>query len=92
MQSTIKAFGYAWELFKANKSNEPPLDLRKLKLALPYSRGVAQWVRAFAPQAEGWVFESQPRQTQVVTRAMPTWHNASLDFHKGRHILKGVLS
>ena len=24
---------------------------------------VAQWVRAFALQAEGWVFESQPRQT-----------------------------
>ena len=24
---------------------------------------VAQWVRALAPQAEGWVFESQPRQT-----------------------------
>ena len=23
----------------------------------------AQWVRAFASQAEGWVFESQPRQT-----------------------------
>ena len=21
---------------------------------------VAQWVRAFVPQAEGWVFESQP--------------------------------
>ena len=27
---------------------------------------VAQWVKAFAPQAEGWVFESQPWQTQVV--------------------------
>ena len=27
---------------------------------------VAQSVRAFAPQAEGWVLESQPRQTQVV--------------------------
>ena len=27
---------------------------------------VAQWVRVFAPQAEGWVFESQQRQTQVV--------------------------
>ena len=27
---------------------------------------MAQWVRAFAPQAEGWVFESQPRQTLVV--------------------------
>ena len=27
---------------------------------------VAQWVRAFASQADGWVFESQPRQTQVV--------------------------
>ena len=28
--------------------------------------GGAQWVRTFTPQAEGWVFESQPRQTQVV--------------------------
>ena len=27
---------------------------------------VAQWVRVFAPQAEGWVFETQPRQTLVV--------------------------
>ena len=27
---------------------------------------VAQWVRAFAPQAKGWMFESQPRQMQVV--------------------------
>ena len=27
---------------------------------------VAQWVRAFAPQAEGWMFESQPQQTIVV--------------------------
>ena len=26
---------------------------------------VAHWVRALASQAEGWVFESQPRQTQV---------------------------
>ena len=24
---------------------------------------VAQWARAFALQAEGWVFESQPQQT-----------------------------
>ena len=24
---------------------------------------VAQWVRAVAPQVEGWVFESQPRHT-----------------------------
>ena len=27
---------------------------------------VAQWVRALAPQAEGWVFVSQTRQTKVV--------------------------
>ena len=27
---------------------------------------VAQWVRAFTPQAEDWVFESQPRRTHVV--------------------------
>ena len=27
---------------------------------------VAQWVRVFTPQAEGRVFESQPRQIQVV--------------------------
>ena len=26
-----------------------------------------QWVRALASQAEGWVFESKPRQTIVVT-------------------------
>ena len=27
---------------------------------------IAQWVRAFAQQAKGWVLESQPRQTYVV--------------------------
>ena len=27
---------------------------------------VAQSVRAFTPQAKGWVFECQPRQTKVV--------------------------
>ena len=27
---------------------------------------VAHWVRAFAPHAESWVFESQLRQTLVV--------------------------
>ena len=26
---------------------------------------VAQWVRTFAPQADGWVFESEPEQTEV---------------------------
>ena len=31
-----------------------------------WAAAVAQWVRAFAPQAEGCVFESQPQQTQVV--------------------------
>ena len=34
-------------------------------LSLDVSAEVAQWVRAFAPQAEGRVFEFQPRQTQV---------------------------
>ena len=29
---------------------------------------VAQWVKAFAQEAEGLVFEFQPRQTQVVKR------------------------
>ena len=27
---------------------------------------MTQWVRALALQAEGWVFESEPRQTLVV--------------------------
>ena len=27
-----------------------------------YTAAVAQWVRTLAPQAEGWVFESQPQQ------------------------------
>ena len=26
----------------------------------------AYWIRAFSPPAEGWVFESEPRQTQVI--------------------------
>ena len=30
------------------------------------SSAVPQWIRTFAPQAESWVFESQPRQTLVV--------------------------
>ena len=33
---------------------------------LDEAAAVAQWDRALAPQAEGWVFESQPLQTQVV--------------------------
>ena len=35
---------------------------------LPYvsTAAVAQWARAFASQAEGWLFESQARQIQVV--------------------------
>ena len=40
-----------------------------------FASAKAQGVRAFAPQAEGWVFESQPRQTkvlkQVVTAPLP---------------------
>ena len=32
---------------------------------------VEQWSRALASQAEGWEFESQPRQTQVVTAPLP---------------------
>ena len=35
---------------------------------------VAQWVRALAPEAEGWVFESQPRQTQVVKTGSDRFH------------------
>ena len=30
---------------------------------VPVAAEVAQWVRAFAPQAEGWELESPPRQT-----------------------------
>ena len=28
-----------------------------------FAAALAPWVRTFAPQAEGWVFESKPRQT-----------------------------
>ena len=31
---------------------------------------VAQWVRAFAPQAESWVFESRLRQTVKVVKTV----------------------
>ena len=42
MQYTIKAFGYAWELFELHQSsvcietNGPPLDLRRIKLTVQY--------------------------------------------------------
>ena len=38
--------------------------LFQLVIALAF----AQWDRALAPQADGWVFESQPRQTLVIER------------------------
>ena len=34
---------------------------------LNMNAAVAHWVRAFAPQAEGWVFESTESLKQVVT-------------------------
>ena len=36
-------------------------SVKKKPKTLP-AMAVVQWVRAFAPQAEGWVFKSQPRQ------------------------------
>ena len=33
---------------------------------------VAQWIRALASQAEGWVFESQQRQTQAGKKVVTT--------------------
>ena len=35
-------------------------------LPSPITGTLAQWFRALAQQAEGWIFESQPRQTKVV--------------------------
>ena len=37
--------------------------LLKNQFKTDLAAALAQWVRAFAPQAEGWVFESQPPQT-----------------------------
>ena len=37
-----------------------------LILPTDMTAAVAQWVSVFAPQASGWVFKSQPRQTLVV--------------------------
>ena len=39
------------------------VDIQKKIFAATATEAVAQWSRAFAPQAEGWVFESQRRQT-----------------------------
>ena len=38
-------------------------NLQFLKQVYLIIAAMAQWVRALAPQAEGWVFESKPRQT-----------------------------
>ena len=52
-----------------NKSKEQPIRqtpyIYNSTIQTVFAAALAQWVRAFAPQAEGWVFESQPRQTQV---------------------------
>ena len=42
----------------------------KIPLQFKMTASVAQSVRAFASQAEGLVFESQPRQTQVVKQVV----------------------
>ena len=43
-----------------------------LEITLPRTLAVvvAQWATAFASLAEGWVFESQPRQTYVVKQVV----------------------
>ena len=45
---------------------DPPLVIN----TTVYTAAVAQWVRALVPRAEGWVLESQPRQTQVVMKVV----------------------
>ena len=35
-----------------------------------YAGAMVQWARAFVPQAEEWVFESQARETLVVNKIM----------------------
>ena len=37
-----------------------------LSLTLSFTAAVAKWAKAFASQAEGWVFDYQPQQTYVV--------------------------
>ena len=42
------------------------IHLKKTFFCVPEANvttAVAQWVRALVPQAEGWVFKSQPRRT-----------------------------
>ena len=37
-----------------------------------FAAAVAQWVRPFARQTEGWVFEPQPRQIVVIKTGSDT--------------------
>ena len=61
---------YSWQLFPC--SSDVPLCViytsKRKKTIYNQSTTVAmtQWVRALALQAEGWAFESEPRQTLVV--------------------------
>ena len=56
-----------------NMNIDHPYILDSCSITL--AAAVAQWVGPFALQSEGWVFESQPRQTyvvkQVVTAPLP---------------------
>ena len=59
-----------------------------------WAAAAAQWVRSFAPQVEGGVFESQPRQ--VVTAPLPNalkkvWVSRFLRDDHYKHKFRGTV-
>ena len=66
--------------------------LKATFLCLSMTAVVSQWVRAFTPQADGWMFEPQPRQTLVVktgsdksTAKRPAVGCMAMSASKGQH-------
>ena len=61
-------WGYGWNEIPDGQDSDPICNYVVFSVTLPTvpAAAVAQWVRTFTPQAEGWVFEFQPQQTYVV--------------------------
>lgn len=43
-------------------------------------------------ETESVKYGSNKTQKYISTKVTPTWHNTPADFHKGRHIVKSVIS
>ena len=62
LRSNVKEYPCSSDFGQCNDLAYSPIG-RATSFQSNITAAMAQWVRALAPQAKGWVFEFQPRQT-----------------------------